>query len=73
LQSLISPLATLFWTVFKFDVDKNYFHWDPEFNSTTGFTIGGLALIVPGVLLYNFFSNREAKQAALHRQREEIR
>nr|KAG5702492.1 hypothetical protein BaRGS_015124 [Batillaria attramentaria] len=38
-QSLVTPLATLFWTFFKFDVPTDHFYWDPQFTETTAFTI----------------------------------
>ncbi|KAK7490961.1 hypothetical protein BaRGS_00017833 [Batillaria attramentaria] len=61
-QSLVTPLATLFWTFFKFDVPTDHFYWDPQFTETTAFTIGGLLIIVPAVILYNVFSKQEAAQ-----------
>ncbi|KAK7093967.1 crt homolog 3-like [Littorina saxatilis] len=62
-QSMTTPLATLFWTFFKFDVPSDRFYWDPEFTETTGFTVGGLVMIVPAVILYNLFSKWDAQEA----------
>ncbi|XP_046340537.1 uncharacterized protein LOC124121566 [Haliotis rufescens] len=64
-QSMVTPLATLFWTLFKFDVPNNHFFWSPDFNITTGFTLGGLVIIVPTVIMYNYFSKQDAKEKEL--------
>ncbi|XP_067658087.1 crt homolog 3-like [Haliotis asinina] len=64
-QSMVTPLATLFWTLFKFDVQNNHFYWSPEFNITTAFTLGGLLIIVPTVIMYNYFSKQDAKEKEL--------
>ncbi|KAJ8320712.1 hypothetical protein KUTeg_002299 [Tegillarca granosa] len=61
-QALISPTATIFWTLFKYNEVKDHFYWGPLFNTTTFFTLAGLCLMVPGVIMYNYFSNREAKE-----------
>lgn len=61
-QSLVGPTATMFWTFFEFNEKENVFRWHPVFNETTAFTIVGLLLMVPGVMLYNYFSNKEAKE-----------
>lgn len=61
-QSLVGPTATIFWTFFQFNEKENLFRWHPVFNETTVFTIVGLLLMVPGVMLYNYFSNKEAKE-----------
>lgn len=55
-QALVAPLATFFWSFFN---DDNYFHWAPAFNITTGFTIAGVALIMPAVIMYSYFSRKE--------------
>lgn len=62
-RSMVTPLATIFWTFFKFDVDQSRLSWDPEFTETTGFTIGGLLIIVPAVVMYNVFSTSETREA----------
>ena len=61
-QAMVTPLATLFWTVFRYDVDADRLSWDPAWTETTGFTLGGLLVIVPAVLLYNVFSAWDAKE-----------
>ena len=38
------------------------FAWDPRFNETAAFTLGGLAVMTPAVIVYNLFSIQEAKQ-----------
>ena len=61
-QSLVGPIATMFWTFFEFNVKEDVFRWHPLFNETTVFTLAGLLLMVPGVMLYNYYSNKEAKE-----------
>lgn len=61
-QSLVGPTATMFWTFFEFNVKEDVFRWHPLFNETTVFTLAGLLLMVPGVMLYNYYSNKEAKE-----------
>ena len=61
-QACISPLAALFWTLFKFDVKNDHFYWDPVLTETTGFTFVGVCLIVPAVILYNYFSIQDEKE-----------
>lgn len=63
-QSLVGPIATIFWTFFEFNQKENVFRWHPVFNETTAFTAAGLLLMVPGVMLYNYYSNKEAKETA---------
>ena len=61
-QALIAPTVTLFWTLFKYDERADTFGWNPNFNTTTAFTLAGLCIMIPGVVLYNYFSNKEAKK-----------
>ncbi|ESO84332.1 hypothetical protein LOTGIDRAFT_236301 [Lottia gigantea] len=61
-QSLVTPSATLFWTLFKFQAGKDHFFWSPQFNITTAFTLGGLCILVPTIIMYNYFSRIEAKE-----------
>ncbi|KAK7093807.1 hypothetical protein V1264_007497 [Littorina saxatilis] len=60
--AIVTPLATIFWTFFKFDQDVDRFYFDPEFTETTAFTFGGLLIIVPSVILYNVFSHWDAEK-----------
>ncbi|XP_021356417.1 uncharacterized protein LOC110452302 isoform X2 [Mizuhopecten yessoensis] len=64
IQAMVTPIATIFWTLFSYDQKADIFKWNPVMNTTTGFTLSGLAVIVPGVLLYNYFSRKEAQAAA---------
>ena len=61
-QACISPLAALFWTLFKYDVKSDHFYWHPVLTETTGFTFVGVCLIVPGIMLYNYFSIQDDKK-----------
>ncbi|PVD36922.1 hypothetical protein C0Q70_03915 [Pomacea canaliculata] len=60
-QSLVTPMASLFWTFFKLDSSTLDLVWSPDFTETTVFTLGGLAIIVPAVILYNVFGRMDAK------------
>mmetsp|Transcript_73732 Transcript_73732/g.173181 ORF Transcript_73732/g.173181 Transcript_73732/m.173181 type:complete len:306 (-) Transcript_73732:112-1029(-) len=66
-QALVSPLGTLFWTLFK---ENPVFKWHPEFLETTWFTLAGLVLIVPGVLIYNTTA-KKIRQASIQIFEEE--
>ncbi|XP_076470511.1 uncharacterized protein LOC143300613 [Babylonia areolata] len=59
-QSVVTPLATLFWTFFRVDGVTGALRWQPAFTETTGFTIGGLLIIVPAAVWYNVFSRWDA-------------
>lgn len=58
-QALVTPIAAFFWTLFTLD---NGFHWHPHFSLSTGFIIGGVAVILPCVVLYNYFGMKEQKE-----------
>lgn len=60
-QAMISPMVSIFWNLFQFDAKNNIFSWNPQFTTTTAFTVAGLALMVPGVFMYHYFSNKESK------------
>ncbi|XP_069138521.1 crt homolog 2-like [Argopecten irradians] len=66
-QAMVTPLATVFWTLFNYDDTTDILSWQPVMNATTGFTLAGLGIIVPGVFLYNYFSRKEAQEAAAQR------
>jgi amino acid transporter len=51
-QSLVTPLGALFWSLFNTDHCGGFF-WEPHADSLTYFSIGGIILIVPAILLYN--------------------
>ncbi|XP_070561457.1 crt homolog 3-like [Ptychodera flava] len=55
-QALNTPLAALFWTLFTL---KPYFHWNPVFDLATAFTLAGLAIMMPAVVMYRYFSDQE--------------
>ncbi|RDD45575.1 Crt-like protein 1 [Trichoplax sp. H2] len=59
-QALVTPLAAFFWTLFTLD---NGFHWHPNFSVSTGFIVGGVAVILPCVILYNYFGMKEQQEA----------
>ena len=57
-QALTTPLGAFFWTLFQ---PSPTFHWGPVFNLATAFILGGLVIMVPAVVMYNYFSARESK------------
>ncbi|KAK6176499.1 hypothetical protein SNE40_014771 [Patella caerulea] len=61
-QSLVTPTATLFWSFFKFQTKQDHFFWSPTFNTTTGFTLAGLGILAPTVVVYNYFSRKDAEE-----------
>ena len=58
-SSLQTPLGAIWWTCL---FSQEPFAWDPRFNETAAFTLGGLAVMTPAVIVYNLFSIQEAKQ-----------
>lgn len=48
-MSLETPLGFLFWTLFK----EVPFKWQPKGHVGTWFSIGGLAIMVPAIYIYN--------------------
>ncbi|KAK7490958.1 hypothetical protein BaRGS_00017830 [Batillaria attramentaria] len=64
IQAMVTPLVTLVWTVLTFDRAEDRVYWDPEFTQTTLFAVGGLLIIVPAIILYNVFSQREQVKSA---------
>ena len=51
-QALVTPLGALFWSVFDFDGCGGFF-WEPHADYLTYFSIVGIILIVPAIILYN--------------------
>ena len=61
-QALVTPLATIFWTLFKAEPT---FTWFPVFDQNTVYVLGGLAIMMPSVVMYTVFSgDAEQSQAA---------
>lgn len=60
-EAVVGPFASLFWTLFEYNQVDDIVRWNPVFNITTSFSIGGLALMIPGVILYNYFVIQEKK------------
>nr|XP_022326328.1 uncharacterized protein LOC111126172 isoform X3 [Crassostrea virginica]XP_022326329.1 uncharacterized protein LOC111126172 isoform X3 [Crassostrea virginica]XP_022326330.1 uncharacterized protein LOC111126172 isoform X3 [Crassostrea virginica]XP_022326331.1 uncharacterized protein LOC111126172 isoform X3 [Crassostrea virginica] len=60
-EAVVGPFASLFWTLFEYNQVDDSVRWNPVFNITTSFSIGGLALMIPGVILYNYFVIQEKK------------
>ncbi|XP_071944135.1 crt homolog 3-like [Antedon mediterranea] len=54
-QSLVTPCGAIFWTFFK---SEPSFHWHPVFNLATGFTLLGLVIMVPAVVMYNYLMKK---------------
>ncbi|CAH1773512.1 unnamed protein product [Owenia fusiformis] len=57
--ALVTPLGTLWWTLFQ---SSPQFAWGPVFNETTVFTLIGLSIMMPGVIMYNYFSQKDVKE-----------
>ena len=49
LQSVVTPIAFLFWTIFS----ESPFGFDPNVHVTTWFSIGALIFMVPAIFVYN--------------------
>ncbi len=49
IQSPVTPLCVLFWSLFN----ACPFGWHPEFLNTTWWTLGGLALMCPAMVIYH--------------------
>ncbi|XP_060085314.1 uncharacterized protein LOC132564700 [Ylistrum balloti] len=62
-QAMVTPIVTIFWTLFTYNNKTDILLWHPVMDAKTGFTLAGLAVIVPGVFLYNYFSRKEAQEA----------
>ncbi|XP_070549294.1 crt homolog 3-like [Ptychodera flava] len=60
-QALVTPLGAIFWTLF---VPKPYFHWYPQFDLATGFTVAGLIIMMPAVTVYHYLGKRGLLQRA---------
>ena len=50
--ALTLPIGTLFWTLFS---DNGTLMWDPKFESQTLFSISGIFLLVPPIIMYDYF------------------
>jgi len=48
-MTLVSPIGTLWWTLFQ---EEPSFHWGPQWATTSTFSVLGLLLICPGIILY---------------------
>ncbi|XP_077998905.1 uncharacterized protein LOC144451867 [Glandiceps talaboti] len=68
-QALNTPLAALFWTFFK--LDNSSFYWNPVFDLATAFTLGGLAIMTPAVVMYRYFGDLEAEEEQQKEQKEQ--
>ena len=62
-QALVTPLSSLFFTLFSVaplpGQDHGTFHWDPTFDLAVAFRFLGLAILVPTVIFYDYFGQRE--------------
>ncbi len=68
-QAMRAPIASIFWTVYHYNVQGDFLYWSPEFNITTCFLIGGLVIVLPAMLFYNKFSNEELDKIYKQKQR----
>lgn len=60
-EAIVGPLASLFWTLYRYNKSDNSIHWHPVFNETTAFSLAGLGLMIPGIILYHYFVIQEEK------------
>ena len=62
-QALVTPLSSLFFTLFSVapppGQDHGTFHWDPTFDLAVAFRFLGLAILVPTIIFYNYFGEKE--------------
>ncbi len=56
ISALVTPIAAIWCSFFK---PEPHFHWAPDFTATTAFTLAGLAIMVPSVVVYNIFSMQD--------------
>lgn len=54
-NTLSTPLAAVFWTLFR----AQPFGWHPEWLATTWYSVAGLGIMIPGIVLYNFYSDKK--------------
>ncbi|CAH1774713.1 unnamed protein product [Owenia fusiformis] len=54
-----TPPYPIWWTFFQCSPE---FAWGPVFNETTVFTLIGLSIMMPGVIMYNYFSQQDVKE-----------
>uniref|UniRef100_K1PN94 Uncharacterized protein n=1 Tax=Magallana gigas TaxID=29159 RepID=K1PN94_MAGGI len=45
-EAVVGPLASLFWTLYRYNKSDNSIHWHPVFNETTAFSLAGLEVIL---------------------------
>eukprot|EP01065_Artemidia_motanka_P042040 TRINITY_DN5564_c0_g1_i1.p1 TRINITY_DN5564_c0_g1~~TRINITY_DN5564_c0_g1_i1.p1 ORF type:complete len:427 (+),score=179.42 TRINITY_DN5564_c0_g1_i1:64-1281(+) len=59
--ALVGPLGAFWWTLFqeKNSAGEPDFHWGPEWARTSTFSVLGLLLMVPGIVVYKLFSSEE--------------
>lgn len=60
-QALVTPLGALFWSIFSTNNCGNFFA-KPHADTLTYFSIGGIVLIVPSILIYNIGTFEELKK-----------
>ena len=58
ISALATPMGALFWSVFS----SEPFQYNPQFTVQTAYTLAGLTLMVPGTIIYNYFSFKEEKE-----------
>lgn len=64
--TLVTPLGALFWSLFQHGPPVK---WGPEFEQTTWYSVGGLAIMIPAMLLYHIWGAAEQPEPYFrHRQ-----
>merc|ERR1712066_1107894 len=59
--SLVGPLSTAWWALFQ---PSPYFHWAPHWSVETTFAVLGLAVMIPGLVLYHIYGQASEKECA---------
>ncbi|BFZ00348.1 hypothetical protein BsWGS_03387 [Bradybaena similaris] len=56
------PLASGFWTVFQYDYQTDTIVWKPWWSHTTSFLLVSIAILLPSLIAYSYFSKKDVKE-----------
>lgn len=67
-EAVVGPFVTLFWTLFEYTEAENSVRWNPVFNETSVFSLGGFAMMISGLIVYNYLTVQEeqSKEESLY-------
>lgn len=60
--SASTVISSLSWSLFNVDP----FYWSPVLSTTTIFTMAGLIVMIPSILLYNYITIKDSKKIEFH-------